>query len=602
MTRRPIQQYPAETWETHKAHLYHLYIQQGKSLKQIQHIMAQRGFNASDKMYKDRFSKWGFRKNRRALTREKLETPGGNSTSSSISSTLHAHNRAGSGNGSGSSGSSIRADGMMHTQYCYASILGPTTTMTTRDYRPPPPHGGLPLAYFHGALYDNRPRLPDTYLVQDQLLRCFDGMVARAWAAGELKPGDTNKIMYVTPEVHRKLVHLFDVNDYASTLADGTLHCHPSAMMRKGYESVSNFLKKPSMLGFLRLLQLTIYTGRHSQLPVVWHHIANSRQLRHCSVPGLYELCQNMDKLFGFHPPTGTAACSPFVDLVTNLLPRLEAMVPPPPPPPPPPPTTGRETAITTPSPAADDTPWTPLRQLREMLRRLLLATSHRHSLSETLKRYACNSELLVRELLEQHERQLIEQGYHEGSPGRLGRWHICEDISAALPKEIRLDLAIFSAFKRADEYGNCNVHQGFWKLEKERQRQEEISRSRGDDVPMLLTENTAPPAPPLPPSCIINNTTTTTAARTTTTTTTTMAAANYYHDNSNARLGLAISLRRKAMEYITGTEQREHGERFEDLKVLETWYRDMGDTSSADEAVRQSERELALHLATLTI
>lgn len=46
MTRRPIQQYPAETWETHKAHLYHLYIQQGKSLKQIQHIMAQRGFNA----------------------------------------------------------------------------------------------------------------------------------------------------------------------------------------------------------------------------------------------------------------------------------------------------------------------------------------------------------------------------------------------------------------------------------------------------------------------------------------------------------------------------------------------------------------------------
>lgn len=44
--RRPIQQYPAEIWETHKAHLHHLYIQQGKSLKQIQQIMAQRGFNA----------------------------------------------------------------------------------------------------------------------------------------------------------------------------------------------------------------------------------------------------------------------------------------------------------------------------------------------------------------------------------------------------------------------------------------------------------------------------------------------------------------------------------------------------------------------------
>lgn len=45
-SRRPIQQYPAEIWETHKAHLHHLYIQQGKSLKQIQQIMAQRGFNA----------------------------------------------------------------------------------------------------------------------------------------------------------------------------------------------------------------------------------------------------------------------------------------------------------------------------------------------------------------------------------------------------------------------------------------------------------------------------------------------------------------------------------------------------------------------------
>ncbi|KAK8092270.1 uncharacterized protein PG998_015102 [Apiospora kogelbergensis] len=603
-TRRPIQQYPAEIWETHKAHLYHLYIQQGKSLKQIQQVMAQRGFNASDKMYKDRFSKWGFRKNRRALMRERLETPVGSSSSSSHNSNtsiIHAHHRG----SSGSSGDLVRADDMMmRAPHVYAA-----TTTKTRDDRQP--HGGWPLVYFQGAIYDNRPRLPDTYLVQDQLLRCFDGMVARAWAAGELKSSVTNRIMYVTPEVHRKLVRLFNVNDYASTLAEETPYRRPSAVMRKGYESVSTFLKNPSMLGFLRLLQLTIYTGQNTQLPAVWHYIANSSQLRNCSVPGLHEVCRNMGQLIESYPPSGSPACSPFVDLVTNWLPRLEAMVPPP---------------TTTPmARESEEAPATPLRQLREMLRRLLLATSHRHSLSEALKRYARNSEQLVRELLEHHER--LESAAEEGGGGgrrRRGRWPICAKLSAGLPKEIRLDLAIFSAFKRADENGDwcqdgeyildrmqaiereegqrgdeppmddlqrrllliiqSNVHHAFWR--RERERQTRVSRPPPEqDTRRIWTKDPG-------------SSSSSSSGSTTTTTTT-----SYYRDNSsNARLEHAIALRRKAMEYITGPEQREHGERFEDLMVLETWYREMGDASLADEAVRQGDREIALHLATLTI
>ncbi|KAK8005912.1 hypothetical protein PG991_012209 [Apiospora marii] len=547
--RRPIQQYPAEIWETHKAHLHHLYIQQGKSLKQIQQIMAQRGFNASDKMYKDRFSKWGFRKNRRTLTRERAEGTS-NSNGSMVQHTNHHYRGS-------SSGSSVRTTvgggGMMHAQDCYAQFLETTTAAPPRDYRQqhqqqlllshPVSERSLPLAYFQDALYDNRPQLPDTYLVQDQLLRCFDGMTAKAWATGEVRQGDTNKIMYVTPEVHRRLVRLFDVRDYISTVTDETPPCHGAAVMRPGYQSVSNFLRNPSMFGLLRLLQLTMYAGPNTQLPIVWRYIANSPQLRSCSVPGLYELCQNMDRLIGSYPP-GSCASSPFVDLVINMLPRLEAMLPPPPPS----------------TPEDNAPPWTPTRKLRDMLRRLLLATSHRQSLSGPLRRYTYNSELLVRELLEVLEREIASRGEPEQ------RWHVCEDISAALPKEVRLDLAIFHAFKRADVMGNwwqdgehilngANIHQSFWELERE--------RGRAGQKPGGYDNN----------------------------------------EYSNARLGLAIALRRQAMDFITGTaEQREHGERFEDLKALEAWHREMGDAAAADEAVRQSDYEIERHLATLTL
>ncbi|KAK8135152.1 hypothetical protein PG984_007164 [Apiospora sp. TS-2023a] len=582
-SRRPIQQYPAEIWETHKAHLHHLYIQQGKSLKQIQQIMAQRGFNASDKMYKDRFSKWGFRKNRRALTRERAE--GTISNSNSNDSVIQHTNHHYRGSSSGSSGRTT-VGGMMHAQDCYAQFLG---TTPPRDYRPhqkqlllgqpPTAESSLPLAYFQDALYDNRPRLPDTYLVQDQLLRCFDGMAAKAWATGEVRSGDTNKIMYVTPEVHRRLVRLFDVRDYISTVTDETPPCRAAAVMRPGYQSVSNFLRNPSLFGFLRLLQLTMYAGPNTQLPTVWRYIANSPQLRNCSVPGLHELCQNMHRLIGSYPP-GSRAASPFVDLVINMLPQLEAMLPPPAPS----------------SPQANNAlpPWTPTRKLRDMLRRLLLATSHRQSLSGPLRGYTYNSELLVRELLEVLEREIASRG----EPGQ--RWHVCEEISAALPKEVRVDLAIFGAFKKADNDGNwwqegerflngvrelereegrarargekpmddlqrrllliiqANIHQSFWEVERERQRS------------FRSTSNHPTPEEEL---------------------------------HNNARLGLAIALRRQAMDFITGTaEQREHGERYEDLKALEAWYREMGDKAAADEAVSQSELEIERHLATLTL
>ncbi|KAK7978726.1 hypothetical protein PG988_006216 [Apiospora saccharicola] len=571
-SRRPIQQYPAEIWETHKAHLHHLYIQQGKSLKQIQQIMAQRGFNASDKMYKDRFSKWGFRKNRRALTRERAE--GTSSNSNSNDSVMRHTNHHDRGSSSGSSGRTT-VGGIMHAQDCYAQFLG---TTPPRDYRPhqkqlllgqpPAAESSLPLVYFQDALYDNRPRLPDTYLVQDQLLRCFDGMAAKAWATGEVRSGDTNKIMYVTPEVHRRLVRLFDVRDYISTVTDETPPCRAAAVMRPGYQSVSNFLRSPSLFGFLRLLQLTMYAGPNTQLPTVWRYIANSPQLRNCSVQGLHELCQNMHRLIGSYPPARghAAAASAVIPQNDNALPY-----------------------------------WTPTRKLRDMLRRLLLATSHRQSLSGPLRRYTYNSELLVRELLEVLEPEIASRG----GPGQ--RWHVCEEISAALPKEVRVDLAIFGAFKKADVNRNwwqegerflngvrelereegrgrargqkpmddlqrrllliiqANIHQSFWEVERERQRS---FRSTSNHPTPEEEENYG--------NAILHN---------------------------NARLGLAIALRRQAMDFITGTaEQREHGERYEDLKALEAWYREMGDKAAADEAVGQSELEIERHLATLTL
>ncbi|KAG6116163.1 hypothetical protein E4U13_002051 [Claviceps humidiphila] len=58
------EQVPAEAWEQFKGTIRTLYLEERKPLKEVMSIMAERfGFQATPKMYKTRFSQWGFVKN-----------------------------------------------------------------------------------------------------------------------------------------------------------------------------------------------------------------------------------------------------------------------------------------------------------------------------------------------------------------------------------------------------------------------------------------------------------------------------------------------------------------------------------------------------------
>ncbi|KAG5969560.1 hypothetical protein E4U58_001334 [Claviceps cyperi] len=58
------EQVPAEAWEQFKGTIRTLYLEERKPLKEVMFIMAERfGFQATPKMYKTRFSQWGFVKN-----------------------------------------------------------------------------------------------------------------------------------------------------------------------------------------------------------------------------------------------------------------------------------------------------------------------------------------------------------------------------------------------------------------------------------------------------------------------------------------------------------------------------------------------------------
>ncbi|KAK1573930.1 uncharacterized protein LY79DRAFT_583325 [Colletotrichum navitas] len=65
MGSRPSrEQVPAEAWESFKLTIRHLYLEERRPLKEVMQIMAdQYGFQATPKMYKTRFSQWGFVKN-----------------------------------------------------------------------------------------------------------------------------------------------------------------------------------------------------------------------------------------------------------------------------------------------------------------------------------------------------------------------------------------------------------------------------------------------------------------------------------------------------------------------------------------------------------
>ncbi|KAK1654991.1 Clr5 domain-containing protein [Colletotrichum phormii] len=63
-SRPSREQVPAEAWESFKGTIKHLYLEERRPLKEVMQIMAdQYGFQATPKMYKTRFSQWGFVKN-----------------------------------------------------------------------------------------------------------------------------------------------------------------------------------------------------------------------------------------------------------------------------------------------------------------------------------------------------------------------------------------------------------------------------------------------------------------------------------------------------------------------------------------------------------
>lgn len=55
----------AASWEAHKEEICHLYLKENKRLKDVVDIMASKGFEATERMYKTRIVQWGIFKNKR---------------------------------------------------------------------------------------------------------------------------------------------------------------------------------------------------------------------------------------------------------------------------------------------------------------------------------------------------------------------------------------------------------------------------------------------------------------------------------------------------------------------------------------------------------
>ncbi|KAH8671085.1 Clr5 domain-containing protein [Xylariales sp. PMI_506] len=63
----------SEDWEVHKETISHLYIDEGKPLREVMAIMSEKhGFRPTAKMYKHRIQAWGLRKNLKAAEADKL--------------------------------------------------------------------------------------------------------------------------------------------------------------------------------------------------------------------------------------------------------------------------------------------------------------------------------------------------------------------------------------------------------------------------------------------------------------------------------------------------------------------------------------------------
>ncbi|KAK7949379.1 clr5 domain protein [Apiospora aurea] len=568
-TRRPIQQYPAEVWETHKAHLHHLYIQQGKSLKQIQQIMAQQGFNASDKMYKDRFSKWGFRKNRRALTREKAEAHQGNNA-------MHVNHYRGTSRGS------TRTTGMMHAPDCCAQYLGTTATTTPpRDYRQkqlgqPAAAGYLPGAGPAAALL-RRHGGAGLGHGRDAARRHQQDHVRDARGVPENSAPLRRERLLKHLEGRDAALAVPLLGRHAPGVRIGGRLSEEPLALRVSSPAPADHVRRPRypVAGRVALHRpiaaAAALLGARPVRAVPEHEPAD--RVLPAGQPRLLALCRPRDQYAT--PARGHGAAARLV-----RRPTVDA---------------GAEAAAhAAPAAARDVAPTIPLRahQALRLQQRAAGAGTNRSARARDGRAGA-----LAR--VRRYQRRFT-QGDPAGpghlprvQEGRRGRELVAG--GRRVPERAAQDRTRGGAKgerpmddlqRRLLLIIQANIHESLWEVEQERRRQQQKQRLFTPEEDSNMREGIAPPAS-------WHNSTTSTNND------------NYFDGGGkecDARLGLAIALRRQAMDYITDMEQREHGERFEDLKVLEAWYRKMGDAAAADAAVRQSDRELERHLATLTL
>ncbi|KAI0132895.1 hypothetical protein BJ170DRAFT_680772 [Xylariales sp. AK1849] len=275
-TRRFRGQHPPAVWEAHKPEIRRMYIDDEMSLKEVRAVMEQKGFKATEKMYKDKLAKWGFNKNNRRniiakmVELEKQRKVVGKPT------VFHRN------------GKIVDIDTYMRRAKLSPDQLLELDKITELPgylrCRTPPPTFTTPTCL----------RPPGFYHTQTLLLRCFNDLGARADTILDRATTITAFANYPQTDFYRTVRQLRD----ASWLFEEGCSREGGIFMRRAFSSLHMLVEDPSPWAFCDLVMYQLAWIQFGHHTLIWKYLADYAAVRHGPLDWLSSVFRALHEFF----------------------------------------------------------------------------------------------------------------------------------------------------------------------------------------------------------------------------------------------------------------------------------------------------------------
>ncbi|KAI1854054.1 hypothetical protein JX265_003622 [Neoarthrinium moseri] len=273
-------QHPPAVWESLKPEIHRLYIDDELPLKEVREIMMHKGFVATEKMYKDKFAKWGYTKNNRRkdvakmVQLEKQRKAFGKKT-------MFQRN-----------GKVVDIDTYIKRAKLSSSELESLNAAEELPVivrvRTPPPTRPIP----------SNLRPPGFLDLQQLLVKSFGDLSARSESVLGSKSALEVYANYPRTDFYQTVRHLRD----ASWLFEEGCNAEAGIFMRRAFNNIHKIIENPDPWALCDLLMYQMAFTHYGHQRLIWKYLSEYSAVVRGPVPWLSGVLQALREFFDANP------------------------------------------------------------------------------------------------------------------------------------------------------------------------------------------------------------------------------------------------------------------------------------------------------------